>query len=432
MNLVSRSMKNLLRLYGRSALMIAVLSIVVILSVIGFTVKEGAEQSIRKIRNEAGNQVQLYPDSSFEKNELTDEIAKSVLTEDVGDYDFFMGDSVSIDLPGLEDFVFATVNMHGKELPVNGSILTSQKPDRIENFANGNWKVVDGRFYNEEEMKKGSPVVVIDENMAKHAKLKVGDTFKVHLISIDAVKEVKVVGIFRQNAETSQNPLAMLYAPYGFLKNAKEESGQKDLTIAYATFYLKDANYIDRFIKQGEEKLGTDHYYFVSNDIMLKPLLAPLENMKSFAELTIKSVLIAGAAIMILIMAVAARERKKEIGVLRSLGFRKPTIVCQLIAESLVITVLALAIGLGVGHAAAGTVNGQLMKHEIAANDQLQASMQGFDWSAQGLQAVDSSLDASTYLLIVLMGLLITTAGTVTASYMIVRYEPIKILASDK
>ncbi|MFM1655253.1 ABC transporter permease [Brevibacillus sp. B_LB10_24] len=302
----------------------------------------------------------------------------------------------------------------------------------MENFANGKWEVIDGRFYNEAEQKSGAPVVVIDEEMANRFQLKVGDRFGIYFYDADATKEVTVIGIYRKNAEkVNLNLLTNMYTPYRFLRNVLTESGINQITIGSATFYLKDVSFVDRFIEQGKEKAGPK-FQFTANDVMLKRLLAPFENIRSFADLAIKAVLIAGAAVMMLLMAIITRERKKEIGILRSLGFKKSTVMLQFVTEALAVELMALVIGLAVGQVASDAASQQLLNQGMKVNEQMQHSMQGFDLSGQVIEAVYPSLGISTYLLVVWMALLITSAGTLTSCSMIVRYEPIKILASEK
>ncbi|MFM1655731.1 hypothetical protein ACI7RC_27070 [Brevibacillus sp. B_LB10_24] len=131
MNQLSRSMKNLFRLYGRTALMVAVLSVIIVLSMVGFTVREGAEQTIAKARTNAGNSVTLSL-KAFTGNrdspKLTDELVKSMLTEDVEAYDISAGESVIVNLPNMDQFSSAPINYKGKVVHVNASLNPNLLP----------------------------------------------------------------------------------------------------------------------------------------------------------------------------------------------------------------------------------------------------------------------------------------------------------------
>ena len=78
-----------------------------------------------------------------------------------------------------------------------------------------------------------------------------------------------------------------------------------------------------------------------------------LATMKSTAYQEIAIALIATCAIVLLTMVYAVRERTKEVGVLRAIGFSGRDIMKQFLAEGLIICVLAGVIGIVIGNVAA-------------------------------------------------------------------------------
>jgi ABC-type antimicrobial peptide transport system permease subunit len=78
-----------------------------------------------------------------------------------------------------------------------------------------------------------------------------------------------------------------------------------------------------------------------------------LAAMKSTAYQEIAIALIATCAIVLLTMIYAVRERTKEVGVLRAIGFSGRDVMKQFLAEGLIVCVLAGVIGMVIGNVAA-------------------------------------------------------------------------------
>ncbi|WP_041742577.1 FtsX-like permease family protein [Caldicellulosiruptor obsidiansis] len=78
-----------------------------------------------------------------------------------------------------------------------------------------------------------------------------------------------------------------------------------------------------------------------ANDNLFNRIAAPIERISSFSRVTIIGILIAGAIIIMLLMSIVIRERKLEIGILRSLGLKKGKLAAQFAMEALIIALVA-------------------------------------------------------------------------------------------
>ena len=64
------------------------------------------------------------------------------------------------------------------------------------------------------------------------------------------------------------------------------------------------------------------------------------------------------------------RERKYEIGVLRTIGMKKSLLCLQFISEIIIVSVAALLIGAGIGAASSVPVANSLLQNEITSSEE--------------------------------------------------------------
>ena len=92
-----------------------------------------------------------------------------------------------------------------------------------------------------------------------------------------------------------------------------------------------------------------DTFSLDANNRLYQQNASSLESMQSFAKMFVWIVVIAGSAILCLILALTIRNRYYEIGVLLSLGQSKVKIIAQQLIEVGLIAVVAFVISLGTG-----------------------------------------------------------------------------------
>ena len=80
---------------------------------------------------------------------------------------------------------------------------------------------------------------------------------------------------------------------------------------------------------------------------------ATLASMESVAYQEIAVALIATCAIVLLTMVYAVRERTREVGILKAIGFSSRDVMKQFLAEGLIICVIAGVVGIAIGNIAA-------------------------------------------------------------------------------
>ncbi|EDS78535.1 ABC transporter, permease protein [Clostridium botulinum C str. Eklund] len=229
------------------------------------------------------------------------------------------------------------------------SFLGTLTTNLLDEFKNGDVKILEGRGITKDDT--GKNVALIETNLAKENNLKVGS--KITISSLDKKKDVnlEIVGIYEANSDVDTghnrnmdflNPYNKIYMPYNVASqfSNNEESNGKDITSA--TYFMDSAENIDSFKEYAKsKKIDLDTYTLDANDVLYKQMVGPIENVGSFSKTLVLGVTIAGAVILILIIALSLKDRKYEIGVLLSLGESKGKIISQLIVEVLLVAIIA-------------------------------------------------------------------------------------------
>ena len=164
-------------------------------------------------------------------------------------------------------------------------------------------------------------------------------------------------------------------------------------------------------------------------------------NVKSFAVSFLIVVLVIGSIILIVINAINIRERKYEIGVLRTIGMKKVVLTFQFLSELLMVTLVSLVFGILVGSFISVPVSNNLLKSEIESSqkqvDDIIGNFKGenFDFSrVNGInkinefESIDATVNAYVLVYVLLIGLSLTCVSTLSSMISIQRFKPLTIL----
>ena len=199
------------------------------------------------------------------------------------------------------------------------------------------------------------------------------------------------------------------------------------------TYYLKDPTTIKEFEKELQKKGLPDYYFAKADDSAYNKIVGPVEGLSDTATGFMVSVLLLGGSILLLISTMAIRERKYEIGVLRAMGMKKFKVAIGLISEMLIITTVALFIGLCVSSIVAQPVSDKLfaeqLKYAEESNKTTSISVPSIrDNDEEPLSELKVGLDSSAVIQIICTSLILSMLASLSGVIRITKYEPIKIL----
>jgi putative ABC transport system permease protein len=418
MNFIKRALLSMKAKKGRTFLLCAVFTAILIFVLAGLTIQSAALTATENAKKSVGATVTLSAnrEKAMQKSQTSDErpdpgsfsltpvsiedAEKIAALENVKSYSFLSssaasaGDGITPISNAADDTASSdSTSEQGSEMSQEqnpdqggrgggpmGSMTQSDFQisgvldlSMLSDFSEGTAKITSGEAISEAD--KNTNKVVIEKSLAEANELKVGDTFKI-TDSEDETKtyELVIKGIY----ETSENgdslgmrfnflnPANTLYTSYTFANTLKGDDATG--TIDSASYTLEDPKEMDSFVKAAEKLIDTDSFSLQTNDQAYQQMLQPLNNVASFAKNIVILVAAAGVIILTLIVMMTIRERRFEIGVLLSLGESRFKVVLQFFSEMIVCMLFALVIAGFSGNIVGNVVGEQLINQQTTAN----------------------------------------------------------------
>ncbi|MBE5107312.1 ABC transporter permease [Bacillus thuringiensis] len=395
MNFIKRAILSMKKRIGTSLILMAVFLIVTNLVLAGFTIQNASKKAADSARKKLGADVTLGLD--FDKlgkqaretgeapnppqlnTKETDQLAKSKHVKDYNYITHNFGIADGFKLVGVSEgegegkarVAMAGGSGSGSEIDINSSLMIEgvRKSLLQESFKNGKSKIVDGKPITEQMQDQN--VALMEKRLAEQNNLKVGDKVKVQSGDKKETLEIEIIGIYEtneqpmgQNAPPMMNPANKLYMPYSTLKKLEADEGMSIIQVVYL---LNDPQYIDAFKKEAK-KSDIDFNYFKldAHDSLYKQMIGPIENISSTSQMIIYMVSIAGAIILGLIIMLSIKARRKEMGILLSIGEKKWKLMAQFVVEVVCIAILAFGLSVTTGAKVSQIIGDNLLSNEIA------------------------------------------------------------------
>lgn len=372
------------------------------------------------------------------------------------------------------------------------SVIGYSSDRSMKAFLDGTASILDGGTMFEEGTSES--VCVISEELAIYNDLAVGDTI---LLSNPALETetytLTISGIYTSTTNNdytmsmfgkSQDPANQIYMSANALQlildaseeasttitddNGRESETKITSTLA-ATYSFADADAYYAFEK-AVRTLGLDDSYTVSSTDLsaYENSLTPLNTLSTMAGWFLLVILLIGAIILVVLNIFHVRERKYEVGVLTAMGMKKWKVATQFMCEILVVTMLAVAIGAGIGAVSSVPITNALLEGQVESKNSQQTQMEqnfgrpgnmggGFSGSMGGgrpsdipedfggeknpfenifndaadyITEVDSAMNLTVVWQMIGVGLLLTLIASAASVLFIMRYDPLRILAN--
>ncbi|WP_405401398.1 ABC transporter permease [Streptomyces sp. NBC_01104] len=331
--------------------------------------------------------------------------------------------------------------------------------ESVKDFRNGDSKLVSGTGITSDS---ASDMVVIEERVAKDNHLEVGDRIRLNanIQNPDgrlSTKETAFVvgGIYRNSTADPGTYVPPIQAPsnqiYVTPDGATRLDGKKldagGGVVKSATFTLRDPGDLDR-LKKDAKVAGADLTVFPLsvNDKQYRTLVGPITKTADFASLTVWLVAVAGTVILALIIASNMRERRKEMGILLSLGEKKPKLLGQHLVEVVACAVLATGFAAAGSQFIAQAVGDQLLAGQVSSAEDAAAGQgpqpdladptgganKEDTPGAEPIDSIDIELGAGDIGAIGATGLGIAALATVVPGIRILRLNPRDILTKGE
>ena len=394
MSLFKRALLYLTRKKGRSILLLIIIFLMSSFVLIGLALKFSADNETTQLRKTLGSSFNLEINtnnpSNYEPREtngytyqayigpvitsnLIDRIIQIDGVSNTTDSDEIVWANLNL-FPGLysdmyNDYLDNPPDDHAEmERVLLNTQTTMMLPCREGNlhtyFRNGAFEITEGR-----NIQKGDELkAVISTNLAERNGLSVGDTFVVeskegqYCPSDEPLKtwgepiELGIVGLFDVNFEqepslyTFETDLAvnLIFADVKSGKHIKSNIGNDPNEEKYGevTFFVDNPQLLDTVMSQVEsfDDIDWDYFTIKLDNVAYRASVKPLEQISRFSMFIIIASILGCVIILYLVLNMWMKNRKREMGVLMSIGVSKGNITFQFVVECILVVVIALII----------------------------------------------------------------------------------------
>ena len=331
--------------------------------------------------------------------------------------------------------------------------------EAMSDFISGNYKITEG----EVDSDFSGYSCIINEELATLNDIEVGDTITlVNPNDEEDTYDFTVTGIYTENDDEDSNEMSLFSnSANTIITNSSVlldmTSDNEDLTYTISpTFILAGEDVIEDFTEEVESKGLDENYQITTNLDQIENSTSSISNVKTFATTFLIITFIIGAIILFVINQINLRERRYEIGVLRTIGMKKTKVCLQFMSETLMIAVIALALGALIGSFISTPVANKLLENEIESSTntrneirenfggpsnennsgEVEAPKGGRDFTNNFTNVVDieafGSFDATVSPKVLLellgLGIILTLISSSSALIAINRFSPLTIL----
>ncbi|MEH7061721.1 ABC transporter permease [Bacillus wiedmannii] len=475
MNFMKRAILSMKKRIGTSLILMAVFLIVTNLVLSGFTIQNASKKAADAARKKLGADVTLsldfdklgqqaretgeMPNPPKLKTKETDQLANSKYVKDYNYIANTFGISDGLKLVGASEgeegkgkVGMAAVrggSSSGTEIDMNASFMIEgvRKTALQESFKNGKSKIIDGKPITEQM--KDQNVALMEKRLAELNNLKVGDKVKVQSGDKKETLEIEIIGIYETNEQAMgqqappiMDPANKLYMPHSTMKKLEVDQGISSVQVVY---FLNDPKYIDAFKKEAKKSnIDFNYYKLDAHDSLYKQMIGPIENISSTSQMIIYIVSIAGAIILGLIIMLSIKGRRKEMGILLSIGEKKWKLMAQFVVEVVCVAILAFGLSITTGAKVSQYIGDNLLSSEIAtASEETDTTrnstvmMSGPGGTLQNqkedpIDKIDVSVTGEDVGKMGGIGLAIAIIATLLPALSILRLNPKQILLKDE
>ena len=400
MNTWKRAVTYLIKNKVRCVLLLFVLTVISVTMMFSLCLKSGVQESVENLRETYGSnftvKVDMKNEGGYPKyNEKTVEniCNKIKETEEIQD--------ICIEVRGLSFYYDKLEFLQGLSAEV---MKIDEDPKMLEEdlyytkvmmpygynrsglshyFQTNTLELTEGRHICETDRN----VVIISDQVAEKNHLKVGDRVVGEVSELIAnggdmniilgEVELEIIGIFHANITQVTNEYTMeseIIENLQFvdavtmveMTRVCDEYNNEVWTPLPITlyFYVDNPDEIETIIKRVKEKKDIDWEGLLVevNDSTYQSALAPLQTINGLAVFLFVFTVIVCVVLLALILRMWMKTRKKEMGILLSIGVGQKKIMCQFLLEGFIILFIAVLLSVGVTATVSDKVGNQILE----------------------------------------------------------------------
>lgn len=411
MYVILYALKNLIRYKGRNLLLGIILFAMLTLTGISLILYKGTKQIAMEYQAQHGSKVILL--SSLQAEPIPQ---KTLLS---------FGDSAYVHSSGYDAKVAihtTTIQTIGETAKEGASawLMSFHNPAIKDAFRNETKRIIKGTSDLVENQ------VLISKQLAEKNNLDVGSTLSFMGKKGETALTYTIAGIYddlslqgAQETIALRNPANELYMDEKALLTSNLFQTHGELQ---AIFYLKHPEDLSQFQAELKEKGLPDGYEASIDRKGYEEMIKPIESLHHIALMATIGILIFGGMLLLFLTTFFVRERKYEIGVLRSMGMKKHFVALTLMFETMGICMIALSLAMISAQWMGQQIGAQMLEKQIALAQQIEMQT-SFTNIVFG---VDLMMVATLIVITLLLGSCASLSGLIS----IMRFQPNTILAN--
>ena len=212
----------------------------------------------------------------------------------------------------------------------------------------------------------------------------------------------------------------------------------------YPTFIIDSYDHVEKLQDEFYEKGLDENFILQTNEELAESGVSSVKNISSFSTTFLVLTLIIGGIVLFVINMINIRERKYEIGVLRTIGISKVKLTMQFVSELVIVSVVALVLGAGIGAVSSKGISNSLLANEISSsNEKTEEINKNFGGMAHGgergmhgkgmpvvqaYDSIDAVVDMKVLLELLSIGISLVFVSSIASMVSIQRFSPLTIL----
>ena len=298
----------------------------------------------------------------------------------------------------------------------------------MEEFINGSYTLIDSVDDVWNKIFSGN-YCLINSELASLNEISVGDS-----ITLDDVS-FEVVGIYEENDETNFNMFSN--SANNIITNVSSVTNPVNVN---PTFILNSYDDVTNFQEELYSKGMNEFYTISTNEQEVLNATNSVSNVATFALTFLILTLIIGAIVLFVINQINIRERKYEIGVLRTIGMKKSLLTFQFVVELSIVAFVSLLLGCGIGTILSKPVGNMLLSNEIEnSQNNMNEINNNFGGRSnkqeingvvniEAFDSIDAVVDYKVVLELLLIDISLTLVSSISSMISIQKFSPLQIL----
>ena len=216
-------------------------------------------------------------------------------------------------------------------------------------FLNGTYTLEEGRHITPED----SYAVMISRELAEKNGLSAGDSLTLYSLDSDTKNTFEIVGIFSGTEGLTKDAMMSdgIPANQGFIdmNSYNEIFDRQALELGSVDVYVNSAENIENIQNTIENlpELKGKTFTYAADTESFDLISHPLSSLQTMIDTAVAAIAAAGTALVALLLTLWTRSRKREAGILLSLGRNKGEILLQFLTENFLLAVPAAAASWG-------------------------------------------------------------------------------------